>query len=150
MDLAARSNEAKTRCSCRLLPFVFLSGLHWHLSGLSELLLERRLLLLLAGEAFSIFYIICLKMNILVPKFCFCEHFFSMYGRFDHFGWGSTTNTVRQGAISPHKAAKRYVPTRARLRKQADRVRANVSSNIYSARCGLKTKEDIEIFPARV
>ena len=33
----------------------FLSGLHWHLSGLSELELEQRPLQLLAGEPFPFF-----------------------------------------------------------------------------------------------
>ena len=41
---------------------LFLSGLSWHLFGLSELPLEQRLLLLLAGEPSS-FFMLCFKKS---------------------------------------------------------------------------------------
>ena len=47
-----------------------LSGLHWHLSGLSELPLEHRLLLLLAaGEPFPLFFVPEEDTRVAVPTY---------------------------------------------------------------------------------
>ena len=50
----------------------FLSGFHWHLSGLSELPLEQRILPFLAGEPF-------------LPHFIFLRRFVSVSFRFFQF-----------------------------------------------------------------
>ena len=56
--------------------FFFLSGLCWHLPGLSELPLEQRLLLFIAGEYFPFsFFHQFYGNSFLFPIFCFCGPF---------------------------------------------------------------------------
>ena len=142
------SNERikkRMRCRCRLshLSF-FLSGLHWHISGLSEVPLEQ--LSLLCRRIFSLFSL--LKKSIIFPNFC-C--------------WGllkkiqaccrpvSTANTKQQGTISPahHQRASTCRPKADNASKQTELARASMSSSIYTARYVLKTNRSIEICPAK-
>ena len=72
----------------------------------------------------------------------------------------NTTNTAQQGAIRPAQSRRnqacpkqqsKYVPTRARQRKQqTELTRASLSSSVYTARCVLKTNEEIPICPAKI
>ena len=97
---------------------LFLGGLHWHLSGLSELPLEQRLLLLLAGEYFFVLFYFFSEEEPSFSKLC------SFFSR--------CTSTLSSSICRKHITARRnqlrtkqqskYVTTRARQRKQADRV----------------------------
>ena len=88
--------------SIHRLTFVFLSGLRWQLSGLSELPLKQRLLLLLSCQ--SSFFIMFSKSHIFL--------FFAFVGLFKYHvrACCRASNAILQyrkhSAVIPHKAAK--------------------------------------------
>ena len=103
-----------------------LSGLHWHLSGLSELSLEQRLLILLAGESFP--FSLCCRRAIF-PQFLLLLAFFcTMY---EHI----VEQLPQAQHIRQHKPQSTYQGTcRSEgdsASKQTELARANVSSSVY-------------------
>ena len=66
--------------------------------------------------------------------------------------WASTANTPKQGAISLAQISNATMcrPERDNASKQTELTNASMSSSIYTARCVLKTNEEIEICLAKI
>ena len=132
---------------------ILLSGLRWHLSGLLELPLEQRLLVLLAGGPFHPFL-----EETFLDLFVFCGSFFFVRTQYVraccrgsdiYCGTASTAqpNTAQRNQPCKKQQQIKYAPIRARQRKQADRVGASQHAVEHlTARCVLK-REEIKICP---
>ena len=103
-----------------MIAFFCLSGLRCHLSGLSELPLEQCLLLFLAGEPFSFFFILFQK-SLPFPFLCSFYVCFNTYHTYEHvvenLPLTQHSNSTAQSTL--HKAAKQV---HAGRRMEADRV----------------------------
>ena len=106
----------------RLSSFVllFLSGLHWHFSGLSELPLEQRLLLKLAGEHFP-FFSFFLRRRALHSYFCISGGFFICTSC-----CRASTASTAQSVL--HKAANQVRANQSARSKQTELARTSMSS----------------------
>ena len=112
----------------------------WHLSGLSELPLEQRRLLLLAGEPFAFFFP-CGGAFFFPFLFCFCGPFLYVRAcRQASTAISRTQHSLVQGSQPCTEQQSKHVSTRARQRKQTELARASMSSSIYTAPCLLKTR----------
>ena len=100
---------------------LFLGGLRWHLSGLSELPLEQRLRLLLAGEHFS-FFVLCCRRTIYFAIFCLCGPFFCTWTSMFIVEHLTAVHIVLQ--YRKHSTAQRNQPAQSRkastLRSECD------------------------------
>ena len=127
----------------------FLSGLRWHLSGLSELPLEERLLLLLASEPSLLSF---LEEE---PAFPFCFLFL----------WASSFTRTYEHVVVEHLPQAQHSTAQSDLHETGNQVRADPSAKTQASRrtwrepaysralmqltvCVLKTNEQLEVWPA--
>ena len=124
---------------CSFLSFD-LSGLHWHLSGLSVLPLEQRPLVLLAGEPFPFASLFFRRRAFRFDLFVFVFERLFLYVR-ACCRRASSANTAQHNTsqLNPPctKQQSKYAPIRARQRKQADRVGESqrLVEHLYSSPC---------------
>ena len=104
----------------------FLSGLRWHLPGLSELPLKQRLLLLFAGECFP-FFSLCFGRAIYMYILCFLGLAFA-HVRACYRGASTVlqyrTHSRQHSTLSPRKAANQVRAHQSAI-TQASRHRAS-------------------------
>ena len=135
------------------MPVVFLvlvflpNGLHSHLSVLSELPLEQRLLLLLVGEYFP--FLPLFFRNALFFLFFFLWAFFPYVLVRACCRRASTANTALQSAIRPAQTAKQLrADQSATTQASRQNWREPACRRASAARSVLKTNKEIEICPA--
>lgn len=123
----------------------FLSRLHRHLSGISERSLEQRLLLRITCRRAFFNFCSFVGEEPSFSIFCFCEAYSYTYehAAFKHL------QQAQDSATSPARSRNTTTcqPERDNASRQTDLARASMSSRIYTARCILKTNEEIELCP---
>ena len=111
---------------------LFLNGIHWHLSGLSELPLEQRLFLLLAGEPFFLFHSFTKSLFFLFFLWTFFLYLRACCRR------ASTASTASAQRNQPcTKQESKYDTCRVErdnASKQTELTRVSISSSIHAAR----------------
>ena len=137
---------------------LFLSGLRWHLPGLSELPLEQRLLLLLAGKSPLPFYSCCFRRRAFSHIFVFLRKTTSLFFLYvcyyaavvvAHHQISTTLpyrkhSTTQHSAVNPHNKQQKQLLADQRATTQASRqdlARASsVVEHLYCIRLAVFSK----------